>query len=640
MNRRKIAILMASIDREYQMDFVHGAFAAAAERNLDVCVFNCQGYMNVEVSTSDQRESAIFDLPRIREFDGVISLRATLADEFSAQKVEQVLRKMKGKPHISIDVPTEDGVSIMFDDAVSVEKLTEHLITVHGAKNIVYLSGPQRQMVAMTRLQACRKTMRAHGLDLLPEDVFEGEWIYSSGRDCGKQLLERGGPLPDAIVCGNDDMAFGVAEYLQEQGYQIPDDVMVTGFDALREAVARGMTSIRRPIDRMAEKAIEVLCGWMEGEIPKEPLIYLSTYPIYGDSCGCDRCRPQVKERPHMLRARRRYVDNTLLQISAFNGSLASVVDEADAHDKIDQFVHTIGIEELYLCIHPSLTREEAVSEGEFAYPEQMILLYGREGDRTIPITSFRTEELLPVLDEERDRTLTLIFCPLYYRERNFGYLAMNLGSAAALALYSILMMLSGALTSLYLQSSLRTYARKVEEMSVRDIMTGMLNRRGFMERSPQLLEQARTEKKPFVMLSADMDYMKRINDQYGHLTGDQAICRMGRAMETLREKNMVPVHISGDEFLAYGIADSMEDTKKILPAALEAMQRLNDKEPWIVETSASIGIYAAVPQKGDTIDHFLTRADHAMYEEKMRKKGRTAGERRIPGIETGVPAP
>ena len=110
MKRKKIAVLMASIDREYQADFIRGVMETAGELDIDVCVFNCMGYMNVDVSTSDRGESAIFDLPGVRAFDGIISLRATLAGEKALRKVENLLRGMAGVPHVSIDVPTNGSV--------------------------------------------------------------------------------------------------------------------------------------------------------------------------------------------------------------------------------------------------------------------------------------------------------------------------------------------------------------------------------------------------------------------------------------------------------------------------------------------------------------------------------------------------
>ena len=125
MKRKTIAVLMASIDREYQTDFIRGVMDTAEELNIDVCVFNCMGYMNVDVATSDRGESAVFDLAGARDFDGIISLRATLAGESSVRKVEKLLHRMAGLPHVSIDVPTNGAVSIQFDDAVSVRQEVE-----------------------------------------------------------------------------------------------------------------------------------------------------------------------------------------------------------------------------------------------------------------------------------------------------------------------------------------------------------------------------------------------------------------------------------------------------------------------------------------------------------------------------------
>ena len=102
---------------------------------------------------------------------------------------------------------------------------------------------------------------------------------------------------------------------------------------------------------------------------------------------------------------------------------------------------------------------------------------------------------------------------------------------------------------------------------------------------------------------------------------GDEAICRMGRALRKLSDYGFTPVHISGDEFLAYGTVDTSETAESILTCANQELDRINCEEPWICEISASFGIYAAVPGEQDTIDQFLTMADRAMYADKKKRK-------------------
>ena len=134
-------------------------------------------------------------------------------------------------------------------------------------------------------------------------------------------------------------------------------------------------------------------------------------------------------------------------------------------------------------------------------------------------------------------------------------------------------------------------------------------------------MEQARTERKYFAIISMDMDHMKRINDTYGHLKGDEAICRMGRALEFLKNHGITPVHISGDEFQAFGTVDNAEEAKALVSKIRESMDRQNREDPWICEISASIGMYAAVPDENNGLDAFMTKADREMYADKTRRK-------------------
>ena len=624
MSRKRIAVLIASIDREYQQDFVSGLVSVGSSLDIDICIFNTQGHMNVAISsTSEVGESMIYDLPDLADFDGIISLPATMGNDIALQKMNEVLRPLEkiGKPHVSIDVPQEGAVCISFDDQISVEEMTEHIITEHGARKIAFVSGPLNSSVAKARLDACQKAMAKHGLKIEDDLIFDGEWTRVGGRKAAEKILERGGELPDAVICANDDMALSVIECLNEQGVHVPKDVIVTGFDSLREAVLRGLTTICRPIDRSARKALDILNRWIDGEVPSEKNIMLSTIPIYGETCGCSQNMEHINEKLRMLGTERWNMETILTRVSMFSGTMAGVGDEQEAYEKIREFVASWNIGEMYLCVDPSVCRNVGNNGDTTEYPEEMLLLYGIRNGREYPVQMFRKSDLTPVMREMRKNNVCLVFCPLYYRDRNFGYVAMSMGSGTGSALYSVLMLLNGALMSLYLQTNIKRYAETIASMAVHDIMTGMLNRRGYMEQAPAVLKEAMKKKKTFVLVSMDMDHMKMINDEYGHLMGDEAICRMGNALEVLKQYGITPVHISGDEFVAYGMMDSKEDAGRITEIVNGALDRMNRSDPWICDISASIGVYAAVPNADDDLDAFMTKADRAMYANKNWKK-------------------
>ena len=621
MRRKRIAVLMASIDREYQQNFAAGLAAAGLQYGIDVCIFNSQGHMNIEFSTSDAGESVIYDLPNLKDFDGIISMPATMGNDITLKKLYDVLGQTRGKPHISIDVPQEDAVTVAFDDQGSVEELTEHLINKHGARKFAYISGPLDSEVAVKRLDACRDTLKKHGLTLNDKLIFDGQWTRIGGQNAVEKLLDMGGDLPDAIMCGNDDMALSVIEYLFGHGIRVPDDIMVTGFDALQEAVMRGLTTINRPIDQSARKAIEILSAWMNGAEPQEKEVILSTELIFGGSCGCVQDLVQINAALYALVSKKWNNEENLTRISMLFGTMAGINSEAEAHEKFRDFITTLDIGEFFVCTDPAICRETATTETNLSFPPEMLLLFGVRKGKTYDSVMLPTNDLVPVLQQERDEPVCLVFCPLYYRDRSLGYVAMGLGNGTNSELYPVLMLLNGALLSLFMQTNNRRSSSMIERMAVHDIMTGLLNRRGYMEQAPILLDRAKREGKVFVLLSADMNRMKYINDQYGHMAGDEAIRRMGRVLQCLTKFKMTPVHISGDEFLAYGITDHADEDLNLVEIVKDELERFNREDPWICNITAGVGVYAAIPQAEDNIDIFMTKADQAMYEDKNKRK-------------------
>lgn len=620
MRRKKIAVLMASIDREYQQDFASGLASAGSKLGIDICIFNSQGHMNIAVSTNEGGEGRIYDLPDLKDFDGIISMPATMGSDTTLKKMYEVLAPLKGKPHISIDIPQDGAVTISFNDRISMEELTEHIVSEHGARRFAFVSGPFSSAVAGERLEACRNVLKRHGLELESRMIFDGQWTRTGGRNAAEKLLDLGGELPDAIMCANDDMALSVIECLNDHGIRVPGDIAVTGFDALREAIMRGLTTICRPIDRSARKAIEIINNWIEGEEPDEKKVVLSTIPIFGDSCGCSQSLEYTNDKLRALGSERWNMEATLTRISMFSSAMAGVGNEAETREKIHDFVTSWDFREFFLCVDPSICRNMDRTD-ENAYPEEMLLLYGIRGGKRYDLQTFRTADLTPVMQEMRKNTVCLVFSPLYYRDRSLGYVAMDLTSGTGSALYPVLMLLNGALMSLYLQTNLKRSSAIIERMAVEDIMTGMLNRRGYMERAPGILDLARREGKVFALLSADIDNMKDINDQFGHLMGDEAICRMGKALRCLEKYNMTPVHISGDEFIAYGIPGNADDAGHLVQYVNEALNRSHETDPWICRVSASMGVYASIPGTEDNIDYFMKMADRSMYAEKNRSR-------------------
>lgn len=163
----------------------------------------------------------------------------------------------------------------------------------------------------------------------------------------------------------------------------------------------------------------------------------------------------------------------------------------------------------------------------------------------------------------------------------------------------------------------------KVLRMSVTDELTGLCNRRGFFTLAEQQLKLARREKKGLVMLYADLDNLKTINDVLGHQEGDRALIDIGAILKaTFRDSDIV-ARIGGDEFVVLPIGTTGDNIEKITGRLRENLENHNKKGGHRHMLSISFGIACYDPERPSSIDELLGEGDKKMYEQKRLKQRR-----------------
>jgi LacI family transcriptional regulator len=160
----------------------------------------------------------------------------------------------------------EDGPAVLPDDEGGGRAAAEHLLG-SGRRRIGHISGPERFMAARRRAAGFGGTLAAAGR--APHGgVRFGEWSESWGREAAGLLLD-GHPDTDAIFCGSDQIARGVADTLRAAGRSVPDDVALVGFDNW-EPMALGaqppLTSVDMCLEEVGRVAAELLLAAIAGE--------------------------------------------------------------------------------------------------------------------------------------------------------------------------------------------------------------------------------------------------------------------------------------------------------------------------------------------------------------------------------------
>ncbi len=176
---------------------------------------------------------------------------------------------------------------------------------------------------------------------------------------------------------------------------------------------------------------------------------------------------------------------------------------------------------------------------------------------------------------------------------------------------FSYVVMLSGALLD---QARL---FEQVRSMAVTDSLTGLANYRRLISVLEAELDRSRRTQRPFSIVLLDMDGLKTINDQYGHLTGSRALVRIGKILRNHSRAIDTAARYGGDEFALVLPEAGKDITSRVV-------SRIRDRlssEPEHPALSVSAGV-AAFPEDGDTPEKLLGAADRALY--AMKHHGRS----------------
>jgi diguanylate cyclase (GGDEF)-like protein len=161
----------------------------------------------------------------------------------------------------------------------------------------------------------------------------------------------------------------------------------------------------------------------------------------------------------------------------------------------------------------------------------------------------------------------------------------------------------------------------KMRVMSITDELTGLHNRRGFFTLAYQQLKIAKRLNRETLLLSADMDNLKEINDTLGHKEGDRALIDTASILrKTFRESDII-ARIGGDEFMVLQIESNDGGSGMVTDRLKKNLEIHNAKNEKNFNLSLSVGTVYYDPEVHHSLDELLVCVDKLMYEQKKHKK-------------------
>ena len=625
--KRKIAVFTNGWNDEY-LDFaLDGIRRRAAEDNIDVFIF--MDYTSYDKNQDEMTgELNILNLPKLGHFDGVLLLGNTLNNGGENEILRKKLLKTK-IPSVCLEYTLEGINCIRTENLNGMRELMEHMITVHNVKDIFWISGPHDNIESNERYQVVVETMEKHGLHVDPGQSFDGCWSYATVEEKLPAILRQMKKLPDAFICANDSMALAACVVLEQAGYHVPDDVRVTGFDNLMSGnhFSPILTSVDRGYGMRSYQALDSLIELMNGAPAFGDKVYHSTFDK-GESCGCTVDESMLREQREA--GRRAFlipVERTIFDwhLIGLDDSLATVKTRDEIHTAFANYFgnnHAYEGNDFYICLDHAFTKSmtEDVRALTTGYSKKIDVIYGLANGKTIPQQSISVTDLIPDYAPESTSSSMYLFVPLHIAEECVGYYVSKdyIKPIKDFYLNSLTRHISSGLGRARQNIKLDTLNKLLADISVRDELTGLYNRMGYEKIVIPYLDELRRKKRNSFIMVGDINRMKVINDEYGHLQGDTAIKVVAGVIQSMLPKEWKAVRYGGDEYVIIGELTDASDLESVKKKIISKVKRVSEDLHLPFKLSVSVGYVIINSDNTLENEEYFRMADDAMYEMKQ----------------------
>ncbi|MBO7450270.1 MAG: GGDEF domain-containing protein [Clostridiales bacterium] len=625
--KRKIALFTNGWSDDY-LDFaLDGARKRVAEDNIDLFIFlEYTSYDNTKAEIAG--ELNILNLPDLKDFDGVLLLGNTLNNAGENLILRDKILEA-GIPAICLE-NSLDGINCIRTENVNgMKELMEHMITVHGVKDVFWIGGPHDNDESNERYKAVTDTMEKHGLTIDPKNSFEGCWSYAIVEREMPDIISKMDKLPDVFVCANDSMALAICIVLEKAGYRVPEDVMVTGFDNITSGshFSPILTSVDRGWETGSYKAMDNLIRLMNGEPDFGDIVYDSTFDL-GESCGCSIgeqaliMQKEARRRAFLIPVERTIFDWHLIELDESVANVKSYSAIHNAFSLLWEKEHSYEGNDFCICLDQRFVEsmEKDIPCNIDSYSDKIEVVYCMRDGSSLPSFTINRSDIVPYYDPESTKPAVYVILPLHMDADCIGYYVSKNDIRMVKDFYinSLTRHIAAGLIRARQNIRLETLNKLLADISVRDELTGLYNRMGYEKIAIPYLDELRSSKTNSVIMVADINRMKMINDKYGHLQGDIAIKVVASVIKSSVPSSWKAVRYGGDEYVIIGKYEASEDMDKIKTEIIEKCRRVSEDLSLPFKLSVSVGYVIIDSDNNLENEEYFRMADEAMYEMKQ----------------------
>ena len=617
-NYKIVALCMSRIQENFSHDFILTFRSVLKRAGYRLFVYNaCSDLENDESKNSGQKYT--FDLIDYSVIDALVVYEdrirnRTVSDEIIAKGLQH------GVPVVVLGDAHPGCVNIASNDPLGMEKMVRHLIRDHGVHNLHFIAGIRGEHYSDERIAAFKRVLAEFNIPYNDSMLSYGEYWAGPTEAAVERILAED-RLPEAFVCVNDHTALSVCAYLKNRGIRIPEEVKVTGYDGLFDTKMASPTvsTVNCSILEYSEQTLKAINSAFEGTWEEKTVLFEPELWKF-ESCGCAG-QHTINAAEHIISLK-----DSVYRFHTDNQEMVEVMAKLQSCESPEQLAAELDhprMQELCCVIEKRFLHEEnALSDKpEDGSGQELVILYDGFAERTFVPYEDKGVKIIPGLQKFLEEDWVLAFSALSYLDIPMGYICFTFWepTVAGLLLMPQVASFVGMGIGGYVSARHEHYLnRKIEEMYQADSLTGLYNRRAFSQEYQRLLTKIKEADKLTVIL-ADVDDLKKINDQHGHAAGDIAICTVADALRYICPQDSLPVRFGGDEMLA--VCRGEQDVAQIQERFYEYLDKMNSNSKRAFVINASIGIYVTSEGDKPEFEELVMQSDRLMYREKEKRK-------------------
>ena len=640
--KKNIVALASGISNDYSYSVLDGIINYFADKDVNLIIISSR----VDDQLASRHSQIGIKLAECKQIDGIIVLSPIFLSRLTVKELTKLLNGLKTDNILSLSaqLPIKGSASTYVSCDKAYRTIIKHLKEEHGCKRFAFMSATATgSEEAKVRFEAFKKALNVNKLEFDENLKFEGYFVFDKALDTLQEKYKKKEDVNfDAIISANDMMDFACIKAIESLGLKVPNDVKVVGYDDIIQAQTAelSLSTINQQMEEQGRIASELVWKKANGiEIPKKTPVTIK--PIFRKSCGCKGEESDFVNKMLIHTGTRNISVSLHLEKNIILQSIYYLLENLQNEmtlemlfDSLDSIIPETHIPGITVCMY-----EKPINIAEAAkleLPEKAIIRTHIDKQRQIKETTLHEvfnprNEILPKKYFGKKQGTYLVH-PIFFGNKQYGYIVCRIISneyvynsiylktfstiISQAYIYTMQLEENAKLTSENLM--LQMDNTELNQISMVDSLTGVLNRRGLMVMGAESMNLSLKMGTSGVVFFADMDFLKKINDEYGHDMGDLAIKLEAQVLKTVFRQNDIIARLGGDEFA--GIIPGLPIThiNQIKDKIKQTCKKVSDENKLPFDISLSFGA-VEFNKENHNLEALINLADKEQYSSKRR---------------------